>query len=379
MHLSFMAIDFLAIDIATELKIPNSALRYGVYAAGGLLGLGSIFLLIRALIHWFWRLIPDQGQIIYQQVIKPDRGWLGLTLIAIAADLVWLNLPIDYWLYLAEISFGLLVSGLLIFLGTRLFYRFFDEYLLDKAVQEGRKINSELLLAIRLIANGLFITIVVIIFAQIHNVNIIGLLASLGVGGLAIAFAAQKTLEQILGGIVLFLDRPFVMDDYISLPDGTFGRVESIGLRSTRIRASGKGTVMVVPNSNLASANIENFTSAKKVISLFYLRFKRQLAEDEQAFVRQIVLASTQDILGIDPRNTEIKFHTNETDEADSQALKTQAHIYFFILGSGSSSMDLRQQVLDIATQNVNRQLTDYGIEFSMGESKVNVESPITI
>lgn len=74
----------------------------------------------------------------------------------------------------------------------------------------------------------------------------------------------KKTLEQLLGGVVIYLDRPFVLDDYIGLPDGTFGRVESIGLRSTKIRVSGKGTLMVIPNSSLTQTNIENFTGAKK-------------------------------------------------------------------------------------------------------------------
>ena len=205
---------------------------------------------------------------------------------------------------------------------------------MDVAIQSERKINSELLLVTRFIANGLFVIVVVVIFAQIHNINIIGLLASLGVGGLAIAFAAQKTLEQILGGIVLFLDRPFVVDDYIRLPDDTFGRVESIGLRSTKIRSSGKGTLVIVPNSTLAGSNIENFTSTKKVISLFYLRFSRLLTEEDKAFVKQIILNSTEDILGIDPRSTDVKFHTLDPEARSPQ---TQAHIYFFMLGTGST------------------------------------------
>lgn len=69
--------------------------------------------------------------------------------------------------------------------------------------------------------------------------------------GVAVAFAAQNTLSKLLGGIVLYIDRPFVVDDYIGLPDGTFGRVESIGLRSTKIRSSGKGTLIIISNNSL--------------------------------------------------------------------------------------------------------------------------------
>lgn len=102
-----------------------------------------------------------------------------------------------------------------------------------------------------------------------------------------------------MGGIVLYLDRPFVIDDYIGLPDGTFGRVESIGLRSTRIRTSGKGTVMIVPNSSLTQVNIENFTGAKKVMSILYLTFYRMLSSEDRALIRQVILDSTNGILGL--------------------------------------------------------------------------------
>nr|WP_232225082.1 mechanosensitive ion channel domain-containing protein [Dactylococcopsis salina] len=135
------------------------------------------------------------------------------------------------------------VAILVSWLGASIFSRYFDQSLLDAAIQSKRKINSELLLLGKLIINASIILVVIIIFAQTHDVNLFGLIASLRVGGLAVAFAAQKSLEQLLGGIVLYVDRPFVPDDYIGLPDGTFGRVESIGLRSTRIRVSGSVTV----------------------------------------------------------------------------------------------------------------------------------------
>jgi small-conductance mechanosensitive channel len=70
-----------------------------------------------------------------------------------------------------------------------------------------RKINSELLIIAKFLANSIILLAVIFIFAETHQINIIGLIASLGIGGLAIAFAAQKILEQLLGGIVLFLDR----------------------------------------------------------------------------------------------------------------------------------------------------------------------------
>ncbi|WP_335337749.1 mechanosensitive ion channel family protein [Nostoc piscinale] len=230
------------------------------------------------------------------------------------------------------------------------------------------------MILLRWVANLIIIVVAILVYAQTHQINILGLLASLGIGGLAVAFAAQKTLEQILGGIVLYLDRPFVIDDYIGLPDGTFGRVESIGLRSTRIRTSGKGTVMIVPNSALTQLNIENFTGAKKVMSILYLTFYRAISSEERALIRQVILDSTNDIFGIDSRNTEVTFKTINGDIE-----KTQAQVAFFILGSGDVSMELRRQLLDLATQTMTQCLKEYGIAFDIEEPTIYVDSPITI
>jgi MscS family membrane protein len=156
-------------------------------------------------------------------------------------------------------------------------------------------------------------------FSETHEINILGLIASLGVGGVAIAFAAQKTLEQLLGGIVLYLDRPFVLDDYVGLPDGTFGRVESIGLRSTKIRTSGKGSLMVVPNNYLTGINIENFTGASKIISIVKLNFSEYIPETKQAFIRQLILDSSKNT-EIDTHNITVSFEDAINDKGKRSA-----------------------------------------------------------
>uniref|UniRef100_A0ACD5GQ03 Mechanosensitive ion channel family protein n=1 Tax=Desertifilum tharense IPPAS B-1220 TaxID=1781255 RepID=A0ACD5GQ03_9CYAN len=243
--------------------------------------------------------------------------------------------------------------------------------MIDVAFKSGRKVNSELLLVGKYVTNFSILLLAVIYFAQTHKINIFGLIASLGVGGLAVAFAAQKTIEQFIGGIVLFLDRPFVVDDYIGLPDGTFGRVESIGLRSTKIRTSGKGTLMIIPNNSLTQTHIENFTGAKKVMSIVYLNFHQTIVSNERALIRQIILESTSDIFGLDSRNTDVTFR--------ELGGRTQAQITFFILGSGEVSMDLRRQLLDVASQNITFKLKEYQIAFDIEEPTIYVDAPITI
>lgn len=316
-------------------------------------------------------------QAIYHKVIEPQRQLLGIVITLGLLDLfLWLFLTffLQYpWYPQVEAILTLAFTLTLGWLGSRLFKGYFDTYALDAAAKGGRKVNSEFLVLAKFFANFAIVIVLIILYGQTHHLNIFGVIASLGVGGIAIAFAAQKVLEQLVGGLVIYVDRPFNIDDYIGLPDGTYGRVESIGLRSTKIRTSGKGTLAIVPNNAIVQATVENFTGAKKVMALLYLNFHRQIPEEEQALIRQVVLDSTQDVSGIDPRSTDILFREEHV------AQKTQAQITFFILGSGDLSMSIRRQLLDIANQNLTHQLKTYGIAFDIEAPTIYVDSPITI
>jgi MscS family membrane protein len=93
--------------------------------------------------------------------------------------------------------------------------------------------------------------------AQEVGLPVVGVLAGLGVGGLAVALAAQSSIENLIGGLNLYADRPIRVGDFCDYA-GIQGHVEHIGLRSTRIRALDR-TVTSVPNSLLAKVHITNY------------------------------------------------------------------------------------------------------------------------
>lgn len=321
------------------------------------------------------RLISPQIKEAYQKVVEPYRGLLGIVLALAGIELIVLLIPALRNYPLIELPASLSLTIGISWLSSRLFRQFFDVYLLDVAFKIGRKVNSEFFVLAKILVNFIILVLAVIIFSETHKINIFGLFASLGIGGIAVAFAAQKILEQLLGGLVIYIDRPFVVDDYIGLPDGTFGKVESIGLRSTKIRTSGKGTLVIVPNSSLTQVNIENFTGAKKVMAILNLNFPQIIPNEERILIQQVIMESTDDIFGIDSRSTSVNFR----DFANSDLKKTQVQITFFILGSGDVSMELRRQLLDIASHTLTNQLKDYGITFNIEEPTVYVDAPITI
>lgn len=347
--------------------------------SGGILIAVGLFLLPKATDFVTSQVLPPKFKDIFNEILRPFGNWLRLLLLLIAGDIVLLFLQDEsLWLDVAEFVAGLALSISVTLLGFRLSARFFDDYLLKQTVEGDGKANSELLLLYKYLANAVLLLAVIFIFAQTHRVNVVGLIASLGIGGIAIALAAQKILEQVLWSTMIFLDRPFVIDDYIHLADGTFGRVESIGWRSSRIRLSGKGTLVVIPNSILAQMAIENLTGAQKVISLINITFYRLIPDEERALVRQLILSSTSDIYGIDHRLTEVAFQP-VTDDRNGHSGTVKAQIRFFILGTGENSMEVRGQFLEAAKQIVMKQLKDYGIEFEIEEGAVNITSPMNI
>jgi len=102
----------------------------------------------------------------------------------------------------------------------------------------------------------------VLVTLYYFGVNPTGALAGLGVGGIAVALAAQKTLENVLGGVSIIVDQAVRVGDSLKVGD-TQGTVVDIGLRSTRIRTLDR-TVVSVPNGQIANMTLENFSSRDK-------------------------------------------------------------------------------------------------------------------
>lgn len=116
---------------------------------------------------------------------------------------------------------------------------------------------------------------------------IAGILGGLGIGGLAVALAAQDTLANVFGSIIIFTDKPFKVGDWVVIGD-VEGFVETIGFRSTRIRTWPKALV-TVPNKTIADTQITNWTAMPLRRVYFSLRIAYNATADQiQTLVHEI-------------------------------------------------------------------------------------------
>ncbi len=105
----------------------------------------------------------------------------------------------------------------------------------------------------------------IMLLLKVWDWDITPLLASAGIMGFVIAFAAQDTLSHLFGGISIYFDKPFRVGDRIQLESGEIGNVLEIGIRSTKIKTFDE-TVIVIPNSTIASSKIINYNQPEAKI-----------------------------------------------------------------------------------------------------------------
>jgi MscS family membrane protein len=148
----------------------------------------------------------------------------------------------------------------------------------QRLTERGRLAERSLVsLSRRVLDVVIFVVIGLIVLSEM-DVNVTAALAGLGIGGLAIGLGAQKTFENLLGGISILTDKAIVVGDSCKIGDRA-GTVEDIGLRSTKIRTEDR-TVVSIPNGTVATATLENFRFRDKILCKQTVRLRYDLAPD---------------------------------------------------------------------------------------------------
>ena len=123
----------------------------------------------------------------------------------------------------------------------------------------------------------------VVIFYYFAGINLTAVVAGLGIGGIAVAFAAQKTIENFFGGLFLVWDKPIRLGDYCKAGEHQ-GTVEHIGIRSTQIRTPSR-TVVSIPNGLLSSISVENLTLRDRILFKHTLNLRYETTADQLRYI----------------------------------------------------------------------------------------------
>jgi len=142
--------------------------------------------------------------------------------------------------------------------------------------------GSLMLLGERIMKAVIFVLGVLAVLGNL-GFNMSTALAGLGIGGLAIGFGAQKTIENLFGGVSVLGDEVFRVGDVCRFGDRT-GVVEDIGLRSTRIRTEER-TLVAIPNGTVATINLENLSRRDKILFKTALGLRMETTADHMRFV----------------------------------------------------------------------------------------------
>jgi MscS family membrane protein len=186
-------------------------------------------------------------------LIKPLRFLIVIVALVFVKRILMLPPSLDKTISnVLLVMFGLNIAFFL----TRLVDLYVDGFLAPKVEKTESKLDDTLLLVVKKSVKWFIWLISVVVVLENLDVNIASLVAGLGIGGLAVALAAQETLKNFFGSIAIFSDRPFHVGERIQI-EGTDGTVESVGFRSTKIRTL-DGTLVTIPNSKVADSVINN-------------------------------------------------------------------------------------------------------------------------
>lgn len=203
--------------------------------------------------RWIGSRKNDEIQQHETKFVRPIRIALMSWVWIIGLQLV--NLPDTFYSYLMNIAEVVTVVAL-VWAG----YRAIDvigAYILARTKRTASTFDD---LLVPIVTRTIKVIVVIVgglVLADIYHLPVSNIVAGLGIGGLAVAFAAQQTISNFFGSITILIDQPFKIGDWIVIGD-VDGSVESVGLRSTRVRTF-YNSLITVPNATLMSENIDNY------------------------------------------------------------------------------------------------------------------------
>jgi MscS family membrane protein len=337
--------------------IPQYVLFFGILALGAIAGRILSFLLERRLS----KAAQTTETAIDDIIIRSLGGPIALLGVFVAAALgrgvLTPTQEAERFLSTA-VEVPLIISAA--WIAIRLTDGLIKNYIGRYADQTASKLDDALVPIVSRMTNIAIISISTIVVLDSIGYDVTAIIASLGIGGIALAFAARRTLSDVFGGAHILSTKPFLVDDVIEV-DGTAGTVEEIGLRTTRIRDF-DGRRITLPNSTLANAEVTNVSSepTRRIKTFIGLSYATTPAEMEAAL--ELAEETVGAVDGVDPERTEALFW-----EYGATALRIRIEYHIRARGRWPS-------VKDAINRTIQRAFADAGVDLALPVRPVPVD-----
>jgi len=238
----------------------------------------AVIILLSYVLSWFWRHVlikiarrttTNLDRMIFEATDRAAQmafifagvnfSWklYGSPLLSLLEEYDINLINIDKLLDYGDRFFSLLFALSLVFLTGKVVFAAVDWFDRDVAQKTESTFDEKILYSLRKVFKAIFFVATFLIFIEHIGLNLSKLWAAAGIGSLALAFAAKDTLANMISGVIILFDRPFLVGDRVELADGSFGDVVDIGLRSTKI-LSFDNTIFILPNAEISNQRITN-------------------------------------------------------------------------------------------------------------------------
>ncbi|WP_163410239.1 mechanosensitive ion channel family protein [Flavobacterium ajazii] len=221
----------------------------------------------------------DRGRAIIEAFELPIHMFLAVILFVVFTQRMGISIVVRQRYSIIIITIGIIAFLILLWRLTD----FVSTFTRRRMSQSGRISAVSTILFLNRTTKAAIIVIGIIAILGIIGVDVTAGLAALGIGGIALALGAQKTIENFVGSVSLIADQPLRVGDYCRVDD-IKGTVESIGMRSTTLRTSAR-TIVTIPNGQLSASKIENYAHRDRFIFNPVLSFRMETTPDQMRYL----------------------------------------------------------------------------------------------
>lgn len=239
-----------------------------------------LIFIIAFIIQKLWKkAATEEGQAIIDAFTLPVHLYLTVILFVALTKNMGISIVVRQRFSIIILTIGIVAFLILLWRMTD----FVSGYTRSRMNSRGRISAVSAILFLSRTTKAAIVFIGIIALLGIIGVDVTAGIAALGIGGIALALGAQKTIENFVGSVSLIADQPLRVGDYCRVDD-IKGTVEAIGMRSTTLRTSAR-TIVTIPNGQLSASKIENYAHRDRFIFNPIFNFRMETTPDQMRYL----------------------------------------------------------------------------------------------